>query len=233
MVRSNHGFMRDVTQWDTVSWTRAINAWKVSESKGKKALGLGEAKGGLSLYFATLGCEVVCSDYQWMNSDEKKAAEVLHHKYQVNDRITYKDIDATDIPYENEFDIIFFKSILGGIGRNGNHELISKVFDQAYKALKPGGKLYYAENLKGTRFLQWFRGRVSIAYKSGWTYFDEKKLISLEGKFTPIERHTFGCIACIGPTETIRSILGRIDILLEKVVKDRYIISCVLQKKEL
>ena len=224
--------MRDVAQWDTVGWTRAINAWKASESNGQKALGLGEARGGLSLYFAMLGCEVICSDYQWINSDKKKAAEDLHKKYHVDDRITYQDIDATDIPFENEFDIIYFKSILGGIGRKGDSELISWIFDQIYKALKPGGKLYYVENLRGTKLLQRFRSRFSTAYKNGWTYLDEDDLARLEGEFTPIERHTFGCLACIGPTETIRRILGRIDILLEKIVKDRYIISCVLQKRE-
>ena len=38
----------------------------------------------------------------------------------ISSLIIYQDIDATNIPYENYFDIIVFKSIIGGIGRNNN-----------------------------------------------------------------------------------------------------------------
>lgn len=70
--------------------------------------------------------------------------------------ITYQDIDATQIPYENEFDIIVFKSIIGGIGRNDNKEIQQLVFNQIYKALKPGGQLLFAENLSASPLHRFF-----------------------------------------------------------------------------
>jgi SAM-dependent methyltransferase len=55
--------------------------------------------------------------------------------------IVYQNIDAANIPFKNCFDIIVFKSILGGIGRNDNIEIQQKVFDEIYESLKPGGEI--------------------------------------------------------------------------------------------
>ncbi len=187
------------------------------------------------MLFALLSSEktqIICSDYNWIGSGAQIEAKRLHKKYKVSDKITYEDIDATCIPYENEFDIIFFKSILGGIGRNGNVEMISKSFDSIYNALKPGGRLYYVENIRGSKILQWFRRRFSTASHNGWNYLEQQQLMQYESQFIPIRRSSFGYIACIGPNELSRNILGIIDIVLERFIRKNYIYSCVLEKKQ-
>ena len=52
--------------------------------------------------------DVVCSDIY----DTELRASALHNRYDVAPRIRYLDIDATNIPFENYFDFIAFKSIL-------------------------------------------------------------------------------------------------------------------------
>ncbi len=221
----------DTIKWDRFNWARAIKSWEIDDLSGKKALGLGECEGGLALYFALKGADVICTDYRWMGSQSYEKAQFLHNKYGVDDRIRYEDIDATAIPYEGEFDIIFFKSILGGIGRNGNDEIIATVFEQIYKALKPGGVLYYAENLRGCSILRKFRSRYSVAFRNGWNYKDAKHLEELEDeRFCVIKRGMFGCIACMGPNEPFRNVLGVFDAILERLNIDRYIMSAVLKK---
>ncbi|HNS41841.1 MAG TPA: methyltransferase domain-containing protein, partial [Taishania sp.] len=136
---------KDIIQWDIKSWSKALRYWEsqIDWGKIKNGLELGGREGGLSLWLALKEKDVVCSDLK----DVQKSAEKLHIRHNVTSRIIYQDIDATNIPYENYFDIIVFKSIIGGIGRNDKHENQQQVFKEIYKALKPGGKLLFAENL--------------------------------------------------------------------------------------
>ncbi len=133
---------KDIIQWDIKSWSKALGYWdsNIDWSKVQNGLELGGRQGGLSLWLALKGKQTICSDL-------KDTAEPLHLRYNVTSLIEYQDIDATNIPYENHFDIKVFKSIIGGIGRNYNYEIQQKVFKEIYKALKPGGKLLFAENL--------------------------------------------------------------------------------------
>lgn len=58
--------MKDIIEWDIPNWSRAIKKWNKSSGiasvKGKRVLELGGRSGGLSLYFALKGAEVVCTD---------------------------------------------------------------------------------------------------------------------------------------------------------------------------
>jgi SAM-dependent methyltransferase len=124
-------------------------------------LALGEHNGGLSLWLALMGKQVICSDLE----NAEKQAMALHERYNVTDKVRYENIDATNIPYKDKFDIVIFKSMLGGIGKNNNMELQQKVICEIHKALKPGGKLLFAENLRASplheflrkRFISWGR----------------------------------------------------------------------------
>ena len=137
--------LKDVIQWDVKSWSKAVKYWEknVDWSTVQHGLELGGREGGLSLWMALKGVKVVCSDLK----EVETTAKPLHDTYAVLDLVSYEDIDASAIPYENHFDVIVFKSIIGGIGRNDNFELQKKVFSEIHKALKPGGKLLFAENL--------------------------------------------------------------------------------------
>lgn len=127
----------DILQWDVRSWAKALRFWESRVRWDRMAAGLelGGRAGGLSLWMAKGGLQVVCSDLE----NTAATAGPLHARRGVSPQITYRDIDATNIPYEDHFDLIAFKSIIGGIGRDGHIERQRAVFAQIHKALKPGG----------------------------------------------------------------------------------------------
>lgn len=136
-------FIRDVVEWDIKNWWRAIQFWEdriERRLEGKKVLDIGGRSGGLSLYWAMKGANVICSD---INNDGFEKARILHQKYGVEKKISYEVIDATEIPYKNEFDIICFKSVLGGVGYNNNYEKQKQMMKNIYMALVDGGNLFF------------------------------------------------------------------------------------------
>ena len=132
--------MTDVVEWEIPNWSRAIRFWDevtpIADLKGKKVLDIGGRNGGLSLYFALRGATVVCSD---INEKGMEKARALHEKYGVEKNVRYEVIDATDIPYADEFDIICFKSVLGGVGYNDNYANQLKMMQSIHRALCGGG----------------------------------------------------------------------------------------------
>jgi len=132
--------LSDIIEWDVVNWSSALQFWEKNSNcnlSHSLVLEIGAGNGGLSLWLASKGCKVICSD---LNDPIQKAYE-LHKKYQVLNRIEYQVLDATNIPYREKFDVIIFKSILGGIGRDGQYELQLKAIFEMYKALKKGGDI--------------------------------------------------------------------------------------------
>lgn len=145
----------DIIGWDVVNWSKALSFWERQTDLHKrplKCLELRSHKGGLSLWQAQKGHSVICSDLE----SPEKSAKIIHDKYP-NLEISYASINALEIPYENEFDIIIFKSILGGVPRDNNDENKKIALQQIYKALKPEGKLLFAENLQATKTHQFMR----------------------------------------------------------------------------
>jgi SAM-dependent methyltransferase len=203
--------IKDIIQWDIETWSNIINYWEkhVDFSNHQKALELGGHQGGLSLWLALNGLQVICSDLK----DVKTTASVLHQKHKVNHLIVYQDIDATQIPYENHFDIIVFKSILGGIGRQNNIGAQQQTFDEIYKALKPGGKLLFAENLIASGFHRLLRKQF-VKWGDTWRYVSIHEMELFLKDFQNIEYQTTGFLATFGRTETQRSILARLDKLI-------------------
>ena len=135
-----HQLLEDIIEWDIVNWSKALNYWNDEidiSSTSLTALELGGRRGGLSLWLATENNIVICSDL----TSPAKSASLLHSNYDVKGSIRYEAIDAINIPYEDHFDIVAFKSILGGISRSGKDELKKRIILEIYKSLKPGGKL--------------------------------------------------------------------------------------------
>jgi SAM-dependent methyltransferase len=164
--------VQDIIQWDILSWSKILRYWDagIDYNNVTSCLELGGRQGGLSLWLALKGKKVICSDiYGGLASNAREQAELLHGKYHVRELITYQDIDATNIPYENYFDVIVFKSIIGGIGRNDNIENQKKAFEEIYRALKPGGKLLFAENLAGS-LLHKFARKKFVKWGKSWNY---------------------------------------------------------------
>lgn len=199
---------KDIIQWDVKSWSKALDFWErnVPWENVNKCLELGGREGGLSLWMALKGKEVVCSDYE----NAKATAQKLHSKYKLENQIQYMDIDATNIPFENHFDVIVFKSIIGGIGYNNNLEAQKLVFNQIYKALKPGGKLLFAENLVASPLHVYFRTKF-IKWGNSWRYINKSETVEFLKEFKSTQIKTNGFLAAFGRTESQRTFFSYFD----------------------
>jgi SAM-dependent methyltransferase len=222
--------LKDVIDWDVVNWSRTIPFWEKNiDIKGKNlsCLELGGRKGGLSLWLALKGNNVICSD---LNSPEADASD-LHKKYKIDSRITYQSIDATQIPFDNHFDIITFKSILGGISREGSDEFKKATLEQIYQALNKGGKLLFAENLEGSGLHKYLRKKFVI-WGNEWNYLRLEEIPEVFSSFSKISYVTIGFWGAFGRTEKQRAMLGRIDGVMEKLFPSRmrYIVIGIAEK---
>jgi SAM-dependent methyltransferase len=202
--------VRDIIQWDVTSWETALKYWQENTDWNKiyNCLALGERRGGLSLWLALKDKQVICSD---LNNSEEQAL-ILHERYNVTDRVKYENIDATNIPYKNQFDVIIFKSMLGGIGRNNNMKLQQKTITEIHRALKPGGTLLFAENLIASPVHQFFR-RCFVKWGRSWRYVSISELEQFFSA-TPFKKYRInstGVLAAFGRTEWQRNMLGLID----------------------
>ena len=222
--------LKDIIEWDIVNWSKAIPYWEEHgnlDGKKLKCLELGGRKGGLSLWLALKGHGVVCSD---LNSPEADA-KPKHQKYNLTNNISYQSISATDIPFKNELDVITFKSILGGICRNGNDELKKEIVDEIHNSLKPGGKFIFAENLKSSFLHQFFRKKFTN-WGAQWNYLDYSEIKPLMSNFKKVNYTSVGFWGAFGRNEMQRKFLGRIDNWFEKIIPNKmhYIIIGVAEK---
>lgn len=213
--------LKKIILWDVVNWSRALKFWEdrcFMSNKEYTCLELGSSKGGLSLWLALKGNNVYCTD---LNGPEKAAFDT-HTAYNCGSRVTYGSMDALHIPYENHFDIIVFKSIMGGISfaDQKNKQLI---INQIHKALKPNGKLLFAENLEATFFHRFFRSKFGT---KNWNYLNIEEVYDIFSSFKKVNYTTTGFLGCFGRNEWQRNFLGRIDGFLEFFIpaKSKYII---------
>jgi 2-polyprenyl-3-methyl-5-hydroxy-6-metoxy-1,4-benzoquinol methylase len=199
---------KDILQWDVKSWSKVLTYWdtQIDWSKVENGLELGARQGGLSLWLALKGKNVICSDLE----NIEITAEQLHSQYNFKSLIQYQNIDATAIPYENYFDIIVFKSIIGGIGRTGDSEKQQLVFDQIYKALKPGGKLLFAENTIASPMHQFLR-KSFTEWKDYWEYLSVQQIGQFLTSYSSAEIKTTGFLGTLGRNENQRSFFASLD----------------------
>jgi SAM-dependent methyltransferase len=219
--------INDIVGWDVENWAKAIPFWEKNTSitnKEYECLELGSSKGGMSLWLALNKNKVFCTD---LNGPEKDAYR-MHEKHNCSSRITYGSLDATSIPYENYFDVIIFKSILGGISSEENQKKANTI-DEIYKALKPGGILLFAENLESTLLHKFFRKGYGT---KNWNYLKLSELDELFAKFSNFEYTTEGFFGCFGRNEKQRNLLGKIDAAIGSIIpmKSKYILIGVAVK---
>lgn len=220
----------ELIQWDTVNWSKALDFWENEhiDFEGKKVLELGAGNGGLSLWCALKGAQVVCSDVR----GSMDQARNLHIKYGVEKKINYESIDATNIQYDNFFDIVIFKSVIGGIGFNNHIEKQRIAFEQIEKSLKPGGKLLFAENLVSSPLHKYFRKKF-VKWGKAWRYVSVEELNNMLSDFINITYKTVGFLGTLGRNEEQRCFLGNIDNFFDKIVPKswRYIGIYICEKK--
>ncbi|MEW6774416.1 MAG: class I SAM-dependent methyltransferase [Bacteroidota bacterium] len=216
----NTSLYNDIVQWDINSWSVALDIWDkdIDWSNKKTALEIGARNGGLSLWLALKNIDVICSDIE----NPQALALPLHQKYNVQHLISYQSIDATQIPFENYFDIIVFKSVLGGIGRNNNFQLQQKAIQEMHKALKKDGVLLFAENLVASPFHQKLRKKF-VKWGNEWRYLNLNELKILLNIFSSYQIKTTGFLAAFGPKESQRKFLSYLDkLIFNHIVPDNY-----------
>jgi len=229
--------VKDIFGWDVVNWSQSILYWENFISQKDidniTALELGSGfNGGLSLWLASKGIKTTCSGYSLNYRGAWNEAKSVHHKYGISDLIEYKEVDATNIPYKSKYDIICYKSMLGGIVREKTIDTAKKVIEEIYAALKPGGMLLFAENISSTFVHKIMRNKYG-AGKNKWRYFTIEEFEMLHREFQLFEYRTFGFFGAFGLNEKLRTILGNIDQVILKIVpkKWNYILTGVAVKQ--
>ena len=228
MVTHSTPSLRDAIQWDVRSWSRALPVWQRAVEKLPRpatALGIGEREGGLSLWLALQGIDVVCTDLKPLPD----ATRALHERYGVADRIRYAEADATRLPFADaSFDLVVFKSVIGALGTK---ELQAKALGEMHRVLRPGGVLLFAENLTGTRLHEALRKRFT-GWQAYWRYLELPADRDLFAPFAEVELHSTGFLANLGRTEGQRDLLARFDALAAPLVPSswRYIAYGVARK---
>ena len=124
--------LQDIIEWDVSSWSQPLLFWEnaVPWDEDSRAVFGDRRAGGLSLWLCSKGMDVVCSDLRWTEA----TASALHKKYNVFSQMHYLDLDATNIPFENHFDIIAFKSVLGAVGYDAAKDRQQQAVDEILKA---------------------------------------------------------------------------------------------------
>ncbi len=209
--------LRYYLQWDVGTWSKALLFWdeRLGESlSGLECLELGCGSGSLSLWAARRGASVICSDLR----DTARRTAKTRRRPPGTGSLRAEDLDAISIPYRARFDIVLFKSILGGIGRNGRYDLQQQAIRNILNCLKPGGYLLFAENTRGSKLHVVMRRRF-VRWGRAWRYVTLDEMHQLLSGFSSVEMRTCGFFAAFGVTERLREVLARMDSLfVERLV---------------
>ena len=223
--------VRDALGWDVRNWSTVLAFWEehlAIDLAGRRALELGCGRnGGLTLWLAARGCQVVCTGWPRI---ERQPVE-LHRNYGVANRVSYLAVDARAIPFIEAFDIVCYKSVLGGIGRGKGRAEADKAIDAMFRALKPGGHLLFAENLAATRWHRWLRHRFASG-RDGWQYWTVEELIRHHDRFESFAMTTFGFFGALGRREWQRDWLARMDTCILPLIPEkwRYALVAICRK---
>lgn len=218
-------------EWDIRNWSVALDFWTAQSTRDPAtcaALEIGSGRGGLSLWLALQGTHVVCSDL--VPPDE--ATRAAHRANGVADRVVYEAIDATRIPYRERFDIVLFKSVLGAVGARYGTEGQRQAIVAMHRALKPGGELWFAENLVASPLHRFCR-RHFVRWGATWRYVSITEMLAFLTCFREVCYRTLGFAGAFGRTPAQRAVLGDADrMLLDRLVPDQwhYIIVGVARK---
>lgn len=209
-LSSSPDVVTDSIGWDVSTWARALTFWSANTrlGPGSKVLevGAGGDNAGLSLWLADQGLDVTCSGLE----PPSAAMRDRHRQYGVADRITYVSADVLTMPFVGEFDLVVFKSVLGRVGADDHFNLQQHAVEQMYKALRPGGELWFAENAAGSLLHRAARRHFG-AGRWQWRYVDLDELPALMAPFEDYLSMTFGLTAAFGRTERQRHALARLD----------------------
>ncbi len=217
--------LSEITGWDIINWLATVSYWEANTSHDLSkslVLMIGAHNGGLSLWLAKKGSKIICNDLDGLTNKEKEN----HKRYGLSHLIEYQSIDALDIPYDSYFNVVLFRSALGGIGRNNKIELQTRTIAQIYKSLKPKGELLFAENLPASPIHRFFRQHFG-KWGTEWRYVSIEEIKEFFSIFSSFKYKTVGFLGTFGRNEWQRFILGLLDRLIFNYVTPqswRYVI---------
>ncbi len=215
-------------EWDVRNWAVALDFWQAQTKKDLakcKVLEIGTNFGGLSLWFASKGAIVVSTDFKGVRQE----AIELHKSSEFSHLIKHETVNALDIPYVEEFDIVIFKSVIGAID---DKDLQKKAIGEMHKALKKGGELFFAENLVASPLHKFLRRKL-IKWGTSWRYITISEMNDFLEPFAEKCLQTNGFAGTFGRTEAQRNLLALGDkLLFERIVPEKwkYIIAGVARK---
>lgn len=218
---------KDIFGWDVPIWSQALKFWQdyfpAVTAKGK-AIELASNKGGLSLFLASQGYEVICSDI--LNPAQR--AHELHSKYKDQFKIHYQIADARCLPFENDtFDVVIFKSFLGYLSVESQPAAVAEI----KRVLKPDGVLLFAENLEGSYLHRWVR-RVFVPWGKDWNYVTIHGLETLFKEFSKFHFKTYGFLSLFFTNEKVKRLVAPVDIALSRLLpsKLKYVLFGIAKK---
>ncbi len=203
---TNDALVRAAIGWDIRNWSRALPFWQrqIDIHKPRHALAIGERGGGLSLWLASQGIEVLCTDLRV----SLEPARAIHERFGVGGLVTYENLDASAIAHpDRSFDLVVFKSVIGALHTK---ERQMQAIGEMHRVLTPGGLLLFAENLVGSRLHTLLRSRF-VPWEGGWRYIQLEHDRDLFAAFGEVELETWGVFGLLGRNEAQRDLLGRID----------------------
>ena len=198
-------------EWDSYTWSRSVRYWLSSytaPSHGGRILEVGSGSGRLSRWFQLQGYEVVGSDVDWNRVSRA-----------VDCGFPYLACSMLQLPIvSSTIDIVVVRSVLGSVRAVTGPDGLQQAFDEVGRVLKPGGALFYAENIRGSR-LHMMARRNFTEWGKRWFYFEPGVLKSYVGWSSEVHSRLFGGLSLFGPNEAIRRGLGRVDRLYDRHVQ--------------
>jgi ubiquinone/menaquinone biosynthesis C-methylase UbiE len=216
-MRVDGALRRDIIGWDVATWSEALSVWETvvpEDVSGQVALELGANQGGLSVYLALKGYDVICSD---LASPEPKAG-TLHRRYGISSRVTYAAIDATLIELPDEsVDVVAFKSLIAVLAKYDGRRSQQQAMLESWRVLKRGGLLLFAENLCATSLHMALRHRF-VRWGAYCHYPNLSEYQAFLAPYDSFHVKTTGFLGTLGRNEWQRSCLHAVDVLLDPLV---------------
>jgi SAM-dependent methyltransferase len=229
---------KDILGWDVLNWAEILPFWseplRTRDTRTTKVLALGEREGGLSLWLASQGFQVICSDIGGI----RPVVIAQHQGFPFANRITYHDINIFNIPFDDwHFDLVICKSVIGGLKLErknaATRTLVNqrRAVDEIHRVLKTGGLFMGAENLRGHHIL-----RVARTWrkkgKIGWRHLTTAEILSLFGSFASVETKCFGVIPSLFRADLLNRCAHRFNRLIDPVAPDdaKYICAVIAHK---
>lgn len=196
-----------IIEWDVATWAQAFPVWEahlLDDLAGIKALEIGGRTGGLSLYLAGKGAQVICTDL----TDPQERAQAKHRQAGVADRIQYRQADVLNLPFQNDcFQLVAFKSVLGTLRTAENQQ---QAFREIFRVLRPGGTVLFAENLPASPLHMAIR-RLFTPWGAYWRYVTRQEVQSWCRDFSELHLASAGVLAAFGRSERQRAWLAQVD----------------------